>query len=294
MNDWRVFLFEELLSPQNLWVGMRTLLYIVTIMFVAQVAIRFLNLVVERTFGIGVKEDADKEKHRSTLKGISKSLINYTVNFVAILTVLAHIGVDTRQLLAGAGILGLAIGFGAQALVKDFISGFFLLYENQFTVGDYVEAGGVSGTVHEMGLRRTAIRDFGGQYHYVPNGSINTVTNYSRGEMRVLVEIDVAYEEDLEHVTQVLTEVCDAMAAEKDELVEGPRVLGVSALGQSGVTLLLWGRAIPGSQWALGRELRLKAKLALDREGIEIPYPRRVVVPAHLTSVDRQGRSVGQ
>ena len=289
LQDWRAFLTERLLAPENLWSLGQRILIAVLIVVGAQLLIRFLYLVTDRAFSFKLRGEPDdlEQKQRETLKGIARSIVRYTINFAAALTVLSHFDIDTTQFLAGAGILGLAIGFGAQSLVKDFLSGFFILYEHQFAVGDYVEIAGVAGIVHGMGLRSTVVRDFGGQYHYVPNGTIGTVTNYNRGEMRILIQVEVAYEENLDRVLEVLDEACRELAEESEEVVDGPRPLGVAELGSSGIVINLWGLARPGSQWALSRDLRLKVKKALDREGIEIPYPRRVVVPASLTSVGR-------
>lgn len=289
IGRWQAFLMERVFAPGVLWDWFWSIVYAAAVLVAAQLLIKVAGSLVDRGLSVQWGSDPVQDKQRKTLGVITKSVIRYVITFIAILTVLSHFGVDTTQLLAAAGVLGLAVGFGAQALVKDFIAGFFMLYENQYSIGDHVDAAGHSGTVHFMGLRVTVLKDFGGQLHFIPNGSIGTVTNYSRGEMRVLVEVDVAYEEDLTRVMEVLTEACEAMASESEDMVEGPKPLGVSGLGDSGVSITLWGRANAGTQWAMSRELRLRAKRALDAAGIEIPYPRRVVVPAHITSVDREG-----
>lgn len=209
---------------------------------------------------------------------ILKSAIKYTAYFVAGLMILESLGIDTKALLAGAGIAGLAVGFGAQSLVKDVVTGLFLLLEDQFAVGDHVQMAGVEGIVEGVGIRVTQVRDFSGALHTIPNGSISTTTNWSRGNMRAMVEVSIAYEEDVNKAIAVLKEMCEAMGKDLSSIREGPNVLGVSRLGESDVGILLLAKVTPGEQWAVERELRKRAKEALEAAGIEIPYPRRVII----------------
>ncbi len=280
--------WNQVLREGLLMVWLAAAFRVLIILAVAQIAIRILFAFIDKTLSIRDREGVrvTDDKRLRTLAGLIKSLLRYAVYFVAILSVLEVLGIDTRSVLAGAGIVGLAVGFGAQNLVKDVISGFFLVLENQFTVGEYVEAGGITGVVEEMGLRVTKFRDFSGALHAVPNGAITSSTNWSRGNMRVLVRVDVAYEEDLDRVFGVLEPVLKQMESEVDTIREGPMVLGVSDLGESSVQILLFAKTEPMAQWAVEREMRLRVKKAFDKEGIEIPYPRRVLVPARLTKVD--------
>lgn len=209
---------------------------------------------------------------------ILRSAIKYTAYFVAGLMILESLGIDTKALLAGAGIAGLAVGFGAQSLVKDVVTGLFLLLEDQFAVGDHVQMAGVEGIVEGVGIRVTQVRDFSGALHTIPNGSISTTTNWSRGNMRAMVEVSIAYEEDVNKAIAVLKEMCEAMGKDLSSIREGPNVLGVSRLGESDVGILLLAKVTPGEQWAVERELRKRAKEALEAAGIEIPYPRRVII----------------
>jgi small conductance mechanosensitive channel len=246
----------------------------------ANVVLRFSAYFIEKIFLPATNSHRIKieEKKAKTLSALVKSVIRYAVFFIISLIILDIIGIQTAPILASAGILGLAIGFGAQNLVKDVITGFFLILEDQFAVGDYIEAAGVDGTVEEIGFRTTKIRDFGGQLHIIPNGLIERVTNYVTGNMRVLVEVQVSYKENLEKVLEVLTEMCTQAAAEIEVITDGPRVLGVTDLADSGVKILLWAKTKPMEQWAITREIRRRAKEALDKAGIEIPYPHMVIV----------------
>ncbi|MDQ7794604.1 MAG: mechanosensitive ion channel family protein [bacterium] len=229
-----------------------------------------------------------EERRARTLAALVRSVLRYLVDFLVALTVLSMLGIDTSSILVGAGLVGLAVGFGAQNLVRDFLSGFFILLEDQYGVGELVRAGGHEGVVEEIGLRTTRLRSFGGEIHTIPNGKIEDVTNMSRGDMRVMFEVVIAYEADLDQATTVIDEALGKYAAENPAVVEGPRVLGVQDLGESGVSLLIWGRTKPMQQWSVGRDLRRRVKQALDGAGIEIPYPRRVMVPPEATSIGRK------
>ena len=178
------------------------------------------------------------------------------------------------SLIASAGLVGLAVGFGAQNLVRDGISGFFILLEDQYGIDDYVAVAGVEGFVEDVGLRTTRIRDFAGDLHTIPNGEINFVTNKSRGPRRALVQVAVPYDADLVAAEQTLQQVALKAKSDLPEIVEGPSVLGITDLSQAQITFSLWARTEPLAEWKIERELRRRAKLALDEAGILPPYPR--------------------
>jgi len=223
-----------------------------------------------------------KENRVETLRSILKSLWNYFIYITAFLTILAQVFENTgfaKTLLTGAGILGLAVSFGAQSLVKDVISGFFILMEDQFAVGDYVTIGQTSGIVEELGLRVTKLRDFTGELHIIPNGNITIVTNKTRGPQRALVDVGVAYEEDVEKVNQVLEKVCQQIKEKYGELIfEGPKVLGIVNFGPQEMVFRVVAKVKPMEQWTIEWELRKAIKEAFNAEGIEIPYPKRVFI----------------
>ena len=275
---------QELFNP--LAVG-KTALEIIVIILIFHVIIRIGSRAIDRSVEITEAKIGEGETTTRlvTLKGLVQSAFRYGMDFIALLTILPKLGVETTQFIAGAGIAGLAVSFGAQNLVRDIISGFFLLLEDQFTVGDYVEVAGVAGVIEAIGLRVTKVRDFGGQLHFIPNGSILNVTNYSRGPMRMLVDVDIAYEEDVDRAISALEDLCEEMTGVMEVLQEGPRVLGISSLNESSVTLRVWGRAKNMEQWGAEREVRRQIKRRFDALGIEIPYPRRVVVPAAFTKI---------
>ncbi|MGB9792335.1 MAG: mechanosensitive ion channel family protein [Thermacetogeniaceae bacterium] len=218
------------------------------------------------------------ERRVRTVQGLLRSLLRYTIYFVGAMMVLGELGVKTESILAGAGIIGLAVGFGAQNLVRDVISGFFILFEDQYAVGDYVSVANVTGTVEEIGLRVTKLREPGGQLHIIPNGEIKIVTNFSRGGIAVDIEVTVAYEEDISRATEVINEVCRRVSEGNPAVLEEPRVLGVKKLGRLGVTLQVFGKVKPMEQWSFARELRKGIKEALDAAGIRRPDPRRIIL----------------
>lgn len=253
---------------------------VVSVLIIAKIVLNFGNFIIEKVLGSRKSKGIPIDKKKSdTLISILKSIFRYLVYFISIVTILKIFGIPTESIIATAGIGGLAIGFGAQHLVSDIISGFFILFEEQFSVGDYITTSGVSGIVEEIGLRVSKVRDFSGDLHIIPNGKIEMVTNHTRGNMRALVDVTVAYEEDIDEVIKILKQTCEEIKlALSDIIMEGPNVLGVAELGDSGVVIRVIAKTVPMEQWGVEREIRRKIKAAFDREGIEIPYPRRVII----------------
>lgn len=249
-------------------------------LIIAAVVIRSGNFIIQRVMEAQSKRKFPMDEKRiNTLIGILKSILRYAVYFIAIVTVLDTLGVPVSSLIAAAGIGGLAIGFGAQNLVKDVITGFFILFEDQFAVGDYVSIDGITGTVQDIGLRVTKIQGFAGDINIIPNGSIAKVANFTRGNNTAIVDVTVSYETNLDRAIAILEDVGQAMREERPEVQDTPQVLGVVDLGDNGVTLRVIAKTLPMNQWAVERELRKRIKEAFEKEGIEIPYPRTVIIP---------------
>jgi len=275
-----IFIFEvfnfRIVSPEDLKLLGISILKIIGVLVGARLVINLGQLTIKQLF----------EQHKNFMEGrkvqtlevLLRSVLNYSVFFVAGLMILQVFNVNTSAILASAGILGLAIGFGAQSIVKDVIGGFFILLEDQFNVGDFVEAAGVVGTVEEIGLRTCKIRQWTGELHIIPNGEISNVTNYNRGQMLAVVTIGIAYEEDIDQAIEVLQQECARAYQEMESILALPQVQGVTELADSSVNIRAIAPAKPGEQWAVERELRRRFKYALDRAGIEIPYPRRVII----------------
>lgn len=250
----------------------------VLIIVIARVVLRFLDLLVDRGLKPRGKPDLGEERKFETLRALAKSVLRYVIYFIAGVTILDTMGIGVTSLIAGAGVAGLAVGFGAQNLVRDVITGFFIIFEDQYAVDEYITAAGVSGVVRELGLRVTKIDDFSGDLHIIPNGNITEVTNHNRNSMRAMVDVSVAYEEDVDRVMEVMQRVAAQMEAEMEEITDGPSVLGVVNLGDSDVVVRVLAMAQPMSQWAVEREMLRRFKNAFEEEGIEIPYPRRVIL----------------
>ncbi|WP_102273138.1 mechanosensitive ion channel family protein [Cytobacillus massiliigabonensis] len=234
--------------------------------------------VLDRTFLNMSKRKNISEGRALTLHRLAENILSYSLIFILAASLFNAFGLPVASLIAGAGVVGLAIGFGAQGLVSDVVTGFFLLLEKQLDVNDYVTIGNIDGVVEAVGLRTTQLRSFDGTLNYIPNRDILTVRNHSRGSMRALVDIGIAYDEDIDHAIEVTQAVCDQMAGENPVIVEGPNVIGVQALGASDVVLRVIAKTENGEQWAVEREIRKAIKAAFDENGIEIPYPHQVMV----------------
>ena len=219
-----------------------------------------------------------RERHARTVLVVSRSLIRYVFFFIGLVMALRVLGVDYGAILAGAGVVGLAIGFGAQTLVRDFITGFFLLFEDVVGVGDVITSGKVAGVVEYIGLRATHIRAFDGTLNVVPNGELTTIGNWNRDWMRAIVTVDLAYEQDAERGMAVARQVADQWFSEnQDTALEPPEVQGILAFGESGVTVRILAKVRPLKHWETERDLRARLKRVFDQSGVEIPFARRVV-----------------
>ena len=227
------------------------------------------------------QQDERNKARTETLTSVLSSGANLVIWTVAVLMILGEVGINLGPLIAGAGIVGVAVGFGAQSIVKDFLSGMFMLVEDQYGVGDSIDVGLVSGTVERVTLRTTILRDGDGSIWYIPNGEIARVGNRSQVWARALLDIDVAYDTDLRKAQQVLKDVAMGLWEDDEftdgDIIEEPMVLGVQNLGVDGITLRLIAKTDASEQWAVARELRLRIKEAFDEAGIEMPFPQRTV-----------------
>jgi small conductance mechanosensitive channel len=220
-----------------------------------------------------------RERRGRTISQLLRSMGRVVIYAIAILLTF-NVFIDIGPILAGAGILGLAVSFGAQSLVKDVISGFFILFENQFGIGDVIEVAGHSGVVEKMTLRVVVLRDGEGVMHVVPNGEIKVVSNKTRGWSRAVVDVGVPYEENVDRALEVLRDEAAQFSTDKawGTQLDGPvEVLGVESLSDSAVVLRTLLRTQPGSQWSVAREFRRRIKNRFDKETLDIPYPQRRV-----------------
>jgi len=260
-------------------------LRIVLILVLAWLVHRLLRSIIKRIERISNDGDphttTEREKRAQTVGRILRQASSVLVWSVTIMLVLAEFGVDLKPILAGAGILGLAVGFGAQTLVKDVITGFFILLENQIRVGDTVTAAGCTGVVEAVNLRTTVLRDYDGTTHIIPNSSITVVTNATRDWSRAVLDVGVAYKEDTDRCEMVLREVGNSI--EKDPFFTkrllGPfEYPGVVKFGDSAVVLRVLVKTQAHDGPVVLRELRRRVKKAFDKAGIEIPFPHIRIV----------------
>lgn len=220
------------------------------------------------------------EKRAVTLGAMLESLVSIVVWTTASFLILGEIGISLGPLIASAGIAGIAIGFGAQSIVRDFLAGIFVIIEDQYGVGDVIDVGEAIGTVEEVGFRTTQVRDVSGILWTVPNGVIQRVGNYSQIWSKSVFDIEVSYDTDIDHATEVIKTVLDEAWHENEEtatIIEEPEVQGVQAFGESAVVIRAVVKTDPAEQWAVARLINGRLKKALDDAGIEIPFPQRTV-----------------
>ncbi|AMA71467.1 MULTISPECIES: mechanosensitive ion channel family protein [Aneurinibacillus] len=278
--------FITYITDVEKWVAFgKITLKIVLILIVAKILVVVGNAAVNRLFK---EREASANKfdrlrmdprRSQTMRTLINNVIKYTIYFIAFLNVFTFLGYDPKPLLASAGVLGLAIGFGAQNLVRDVITGFFIIFEDQFAVGDVVTINNITGTVQEIGLRVTRIKIWTGEIHIIPNGSITEVTNLSIANSMAVVDVSVSYKEDINEVVRILEEAAPRWEQEYEEIVKTPTVLGVERFGASDVVIRLIAECQPMQHYPVMRRLRADIKKMFDERGIEIPYPHMVMIP---------------
>ncbi len=280
--------FTEQLSPflaHKSLAMVEASLRILLILAVGYVAIRGIR------FGLGKleqvlltwreREDKERianEKRVKTLTGMLRTICLTLVWVIGIVMSLDQIGLDITPILAGAGIVGLAVGFGAQNLVRDFINGFFMILENQIRVGDVGVVNGTGGLVEAISFRTITLRDQSGTVHIFPNGTVTTLANMTKDWSAYVMDIGVAYKEDTDRVVSIMRQVGNELQQDPDigkKILEPIEVMGVDAFGESEVVIKARIKTLPIEQWAVGREYRRRLKQAFDREHIEIPFPHR-------------------
>ncbi|MEH6940881.1 mechanosensitive ion channel family protein [Bacillus sp. JJ722] len=266
-------------TSEDLWLDlMDKCIKIALIIIIAGIVVKIGKKVITNVFLLRAKSPLRvSERREATMLKLLKNVVSYFVYFIALMTILGTVGIEVKGLLAGAGILGLAVGFGAQSLVKDIITGFFIIFEDQFAVGDYVRIGQFEGTVEEIGLRTSKIKGMNGEINVIPNGSILEVTNYSVHNSIAIVDIGIAYEGDIQKAERVISHMLEGMTDRYEDLVRAPELLGVQSLGPSEVVLRITAETIPMRHFYIARELRKELKTTLDANGIEIPFPRMVM-----------------
>ncbi len=268
------------LEPLYNWLlthGLRIALILVAWVVVLKISKKLITKFEEK---LSEEQEEERKKRIKTLGRIFKNTIAVVAGIIFGLIILKELGVDIGPILAGAGIVGLAVGFGAQTLVKDVLSGLFILMENHFRVGDVIQVAGVAGLVESISLRVTTLRDLEGKVHIIANGEMGVLSNLTKEWSRVVLDIGVAYKEDPDYVMEVIREVGKEMTDDKEYkklILEPVEILGVDDFADSAVVIKAMIKTRPLKQWQVAREFRRRLKKAFDNKNIEIPFPHRTI-----------------
>jgi small conductance mechanosensitive channel len=265
---------------------------IILVLILTGIALKAAKVLSTRLISLAMrqKEDPEFQKRTQTLGSIIRYVLIIAIFIVAAMTVLKELGVEIGPVLAAAGIVGLAVGFGAQSLVKDVISGFFILLEDQIRVGDVVQIAGKGGLVEKINLKTTILRDLAGNVHYVPNGHIDVVTNMTKDFSRYVFDIGVAYRENVDEVIEVIKEVDEELRNDpdyKNDILEPIEIFGLDQFADSAVIVKARTTTVPVKQWRVGREFNRRLKKKFDEKNIEIPFPHVTLYMGR----DKEGQS---
>lgn len=282
--------YSELIIPWLLTSGVK----IVFLLSIAFFLNKILNRFIEKAVRIAVRPDKfsskeAEEKRENTLIQIFSTSSKITILCITTLMILEEFGIEIGPILAAAGIVGLAFGFGGQYLIRDIISGLFIILENQYRVGDVVNLDLASGKVEQISLRKTTLRDLDGTVHHIPHGEIKKVSNLSNEFSRININIGVSYSSDIEHVIAVINKIGNELANDplwKNFIIQPPQFLRIDEFADSSIVLKILGETQPDKKWEITGELRKRIKITFDKEGIEIPFPQLVVhkTPEILTT----------
>lgn len=250
---------------------------ILFIVILSAIIIKVGKVIIQRVFQVKLKSPLRRsEKREKTLLKLLENTLSYVVYFSAILAILAEFEIDVKGILAGAGVLGLAVGFGAQSLVKDVITGFFIIFEDQFSVGDYVKIGVAEGIVEEIGLRTTKIKSFTGEVHILPNGTIIQVVNYSMKNSLAIVDVTLPFDVGIDKAESLIEQYLGQLPKENNDFIHAPKLLGAHDFTEMEVIVRIIAETKPMRHYDCARMISIGLKHYFDERGIEIPYPTLV------------------
>lgn len=258
--------------------------------FIGLVVIKIGAKVIRKLFHLGEESNHIPltQRKAQTLSAVLTSVWRYTVYFFSVMIILDRFGIDTKSILAVAGVGGVAIGFGAQNLVKDVITGFFILLEDQFGVGDLISVNNMTGTVEEIGLRVTKVRDFTGTLYFIPNSMIGIVSNHNRGAQKAIVDVNISYEHNIDEIMEKISVWLEDFSTKHEEIVNPAQLLGIQNMTPSEIVLRTVVDCQPGTQGPIGRELRRFLKLKFDENNIEIPYQKIMMFEQAVTGGNKK------
>ncbi len=294
--------YDELFSQLIAW-SIETLpqllltlvLFFIVLRSIKMILRKMKKLIINNVHSGNSEDQLEKEKRANTLINITRGVLVVSMWLIFIMIFLRQLGLDIGPILAGAGIVGLAVGFGAQELVRDAISGFFMILENRVRTGDVAIVNGTGGLVENINLRTVTLRDVSGVVHTFQNGKINTLANMTKEWSAMVFDIGVAYKENVDSVIRTIREVGDKMQADpdyKDKFIEKMEIFGLDKFGDSAIVIKARIKTKPSEQWVVGREFNRRLKLVFDERGIEIPFPHRTIywgddiAPLKLTKTD--------
>lgn len=272
---------EAIADRVNNWLSQH-LLDIIIILVIAYIAQKLLAKLITKIIHKTVRRDlfpteSDRKKRIQTLDALIDAASKVIVWTIAIIMIVSEMGVDTGPLIASAGILGVALGFGAQSLIKDFTSGIFIIAENQYRVGDIIKINEISGVVEAITIRTTVLRDLDGNMHHIPNGSIDVTTNMTMDFAGLNEDITVGLDTDIEQLEHIINHVGQQLASDaelKNYITEPPHFERVDGFNNDGLVVKILGKTTPGQQWRVKGELYKRLKHAFDKHGVDIPYPQ--------------------
>ncbi|BDR68496.1 mechanosensitive ion channel protein [Clostridium tetani] len=285
-NNFFMWVFK-IIKKENIQDIIFMIIKIVIVLFIMFIMIKVGNKLIDKSVTRQRKTRFSlNDKKSKTIGAVLKSILKYSVYFLGIFTI-AEMTFGIKGITL-AGIGGVALGFGAQNLVKDVINGFFILFEEQYVVGDLISVNGRQGIVESIELRVTRIRDFNGDLYIIPNGAIGEVTNHSTGFSRALVEINISNDENIDKVNELLGKVCNEYKAKNENMIEGPDIVGITKLDETSVTIRIVGKAKPLTHWNVEMELRKLINNLLDKEGIKRPYSKIKILKENEVSIKNE------
>ena len=278
MDNWPTWLDFSAETQQTI---LKTLIIVGILLVVRYFGTTIIDKIIRKAIISDRYATPQAEKMREdTLISILSAILKIGIWIFGTMLILAQLGVNIGPLIAGASVAGIAIGFGAQAIVRDFVSGIFIILENRYRVGDTIKLAGITGTVEAITVRQTVVRDYEGNKHFIPNGIIEVTSNLSMDFSNLVLDIDIAYDANIETVKKIVNRVCQDLSQDsefKSLILESPAFLRVQNFGAHAVVIRITGRLKPGTQWKVAGEMRLRLKEAFDKNKIEIPYPQLVV-----------------
>lgn len=271
---------KDVLFDQDLWLSLGMLgLKVILISIAAGIVVRLLKVIIRRSFSVRIKGPLKyNERRQHTLSKLLENVVAYVIYFMAIIAILSLFNIDVRGLIAGAGVLGLAVGFGAQNLVRDVITGFFIIFEDQFSVGDFVRIGAAEGTVEEIGLRTTKVKGVAGELFIFPNGNVTDVVNFSVHNSIAVVDVNVSYKADINYIESIMGEFLGTLQDKYEQIIKPPEFLGVQSLTPTEMVIRVVAETLPMQHFAVSRGIRRDLKEFLDENNVEVPLPQMVMM----------------